>query len=131
MWTPTSTEILALAAAHRLHSGWRSLPRSRLEEVSVVTDEIDKFTKNGIRIKSGEVLQAVIIITATGFNLNALGDIDFVIDGKPLVFSDTITYRGTMFTGVPNMAWVFGYFRASWTFQSTWSAISHAGFSIT
>ena len=68
---------------------------------------------NGIRTKSGEVLQADIIITATGFNLNALGDIDFVIDGKPLVFSDTITYRGTMFTGVPNMAWVFGYFRAS------------------
>ena len=87
------------------------------KKVSVVTDEIDRFTKNGIRTKSGEVLQADVIITATGFNLNALGDIDFVIDGKPLVFSDTITYRGTMFTGVPNMAWVFGYFRASWTLR--------------
>ena len=47
-----------------------------------------------------------------------LGDIDFTIDGKPLVFSDTVTYRGMMFTGVPNMAWVFGYFRASWTLRA-------------
>ena len=46
-----------------------------------------------------------------------LGDIGFTIDGKPLVFSDTVTYRGMMFTGVPNMAWVFGYFRASWTLR--------------
>ena len=47
-----------------------------------------------------------------------LGDIDFAIDGKPLDFSDTVTYRGMMFTGVPNMAWVFGYFRASWTLRA-------------
>ena len=47
-----------------------------------------------------------------------LGDIDFSIDGEPLVFSDTVGYRGTMFTGVPNMAWIFGYFRASWTLRA-------------
>ena len=47
-----------------------------------------------------------------------LGDIDFVIDGKPLDFADTVTYRGMMFTGVPNMVWVFGYFRASWTLRA-------------
>ena len=47
-----------------------------------------------------------------------LGDIDFAIDGKPLDFADTVTYRGMMFTGVPNMAWVFGYFRASWTLRT-------------
>jgi cation diffusion facilitator CzcD-associated flavoprotein CzcO len=47
-----------------------------------------------------------------------LGDIEFTIDREPLVFSDTVTYRGTMFTGVPNMAWVFGYFRASWTLRA-------------
>jgi cation diffusion facilitator CzcD-associated flavoprotein CzcO len=64
------------------------------------------------------ILQADIIITATGFNLNVLGDIDFSIDGEPLVFSHTVTYRGMMFTGVPNMAWVFGYFRASWTLRA-------------
>ncbi|MEO9190540.1 MAG: NAD(P)/FAD-dependent oxidoreductase [Acetobacteraceae bacterium] len=87
-------------------------------KASVVTDEIERFTETGITLKSGKHLDADIIITATGFHLNVLGDIDFAIDGKPLVFSDTVTYRGTMFTGVPNMAWVFGYFRASWTLRS-------------
>ena len=87
-------------------------------QASVVTDEIESFTETGILLKSGRVLEADIVITATGFNLNVLGDIDFSIDGKPLIFSDTVTYRGMMFTGVPNMAWVFGYFRASWTLRA-------------
>ncbi|HAR26265.1 MAG TPA: FAD-containing monooxygenase EthA, partial [Bradyrhizobium sp.] len=47
----------------------------------------------------------------------ANGGIDFEIDGKPLDFKDTVTYRGMMFTGVPNLVWVFGYFRASWTLR--------------
>ncbi len=87
-------------------------------KASVVTDEISKFTANGIELKSGKFLDADIVITATGFNLNVLGDIAFEIDGEPLVFSDTVTYRGMMFTGVPNLAWVFGYFRASWTLRA-------------
>jgi cation diffusion facilitator CzcD-associated flavoprotein CzcO len=87
-------------------------------KASVVTDEIDRFTKQGILLKSGKTLEADIIVTATGFNLNVLGDIAFAIDGKPLDFADTVTYRGMMFTGVPNMAWVFGYFRASWTLRT-------------
>ena len=87
-------------------------------KASVVTDEIDRFTEDGILLKSGETLEADIIVTATGFNLNVLGDIDFTIDGKPLDFADTVTYRGMMFTGVPNMVWVFGYFRASWTLRA-------------
>jgi cation diffusion facilitator CzcD-associated flavoprotein CzcO len=87
-------------------------------KASVVTDEIESFTASGILLKSGRVLHTDIIITATGFSLNVLGDIDFNIDGEPLVFSDTVTYRGMMFTGVPNMAWVFGYFRASWTLRA-------------
>jgi len=87
-------------------------------KASVVTDEIESFTAAGILLRSGRVLEADIIVTATGFNLNVLGDIDFGIDGKPLIFSDTVTYRGMMFTGVPNMAWVFGYFRASWTLRA-------------
>jgi cation diffusion facilitator CzcD-associated flavoprotein CzcO len=85
---------------------------------SVVTDEIESFTEAGILLKSGKALEADIIITATGFHLNVLGDIAFTLDGEPLVFSDTVTYRGMMFTGVPNMAWVFGYFRASWTLRA-------------
>ena len=87
-------------------------------KASVVTDEIERFTERGILCKSGRELEADIIITATGFNLCILGDIDFTIDDKPLVFSDTVTYRGMMFTGVPNMVWVFGYFRASWTLRA-------------
>jgi cation diffusion facilitator CzcD-associated flavoprotein CzcO len=87
-------------------------------KASVVTDEIDRFTEQGILLKSGKTLEADIIVTATGFNLNVLGDIAFAIDGKPLDFADTVTYRGMMFTGVPNMVWVFGYFRASWTLRT-------------
>jgi len=87
-------------------------------KASVVTDEIERFTENGIQLKSGGTLEADIIVTATGFHLNVLGDIAFTIDGAPLVFSNTVTYRGMMFTGVPNMAWVFGYFRASWTLRA-------------
>ncbi len=87
-------------------------------QASVVTDEIETFTADGIKLKSGATLPADIIVTATGFHLSALGGIDFVVDGKPLAFGDTVTYRGMMFTGVPNMVWVFGYFRASWTLRA-------------
>ena len=87
-------------------------------KASVVTDEIEHFTEKGVLLKSGKLLEADIVVTATGFNLCPLGDIDFVIDGKPLDFHDTVTYRGMMFTGVPNMVWVFGYFRASWTLRA-------------
>ena len=86
-------------------------------KASVVTDEIDRFTEKGILLKSGKELEADIIITATGFNLSANGDIEFEVDGKPLDFADTVTYRGMMFTGVPNLVWVCGYFRASWTLR--------------
>jgi cation diffusion facilitator CzcD-associated flavoprotein CzcO len=87
-------------------------------KADVVTGEIDTFTPAGLRMKSGEEVTADIIVTATGFNLNVLGDIEFIIDGEPLVFADTVTYRGMMFTGIPNMLWVFGYFRASWTLRA-------------
>ncbi len=90
----------------------------RSGKASVVTDEIDRFTEKGILLKSGKELQADIIVTATGFNLNVMGDIQFSVDGKPVDFSKTVGYLGTMFTGVPNMAWVFGYFRASWTLRT-------------
>lgn len=87
-------------------------------KASVVTDEIEAFTESGIRLKSGASLEADVVVTATGFNLNVLGDIAFTIDGTPLEFARSVTYRGAMFSGVPNMAWVFGYFRASWTLRA-------------
>lgn len=86
-------------------------------KATMVTDEIERFTKGGILLKSGRELAADIIVTATGFDLSALGDIAFTIDGTPLDFHATVTYRGMMFTGVPNLLWVFGYFRASWTLR--------------
>jgi cation diffusion facilitator CzcD-associated flavoprotein CzcO len=90
----------------------------RSGKASIVTDEIETFTEKGILLKSGEELTGDIIVTATGFNLSVLGDIEFTIDGRPLVLSDTLTYRGMMFTGVPSLLWVFGYFRASWTLRA-------------
>jgi len=87
-------------------------------KASVVTDEIERFTEKGLLLRSGQELEADIIVTATGFDLSVLGDIAFEIDGKPLDFASTVTYRGMMFTGVPNLVWVFGYFRASWTLRA-------------
>jgi cation diffusion facilitator CzcD-associated flavoprotein CzcO len=84
---------------------------------SVVTDEIERFTPTGVRLKSGRTLAADIIVTATGFDLSVMGDIPFEVDGEPVDWAKTVTYRGMMFTGVPNLAWVFGYFRASWTLR--------------
>ena len=87
-------------------------------KAEVVTDEIAHFTAGGVLLKSGRQLAADIIVTATGFELNVLGDIAFTVDGAPLAFHDSVTYRGMMFTGIPNMVWVFGYFRAGWTLRA-------------
>ncbi|MCS6986815.1 MAG: NAD(P)/FAD-dependent oxidoreductase [Sphingomonadaceae bacterium] len=89
----------------------------RSGRVTMVTGEIERFTPQGLRMKDGTELAADVIVAATGFNLCILGDIAFTIDGRPLNFADTVTYRGMMFTGVPNMVWIFGYFRASWTLR--------------
>ena len=87
-------------------------------KASMVTDEIDRFTEKGVMLKSGRELQADVIVTATGFDISVLGDIAFTVDGRPLDLHDTVTYRGMMFTGVPTLLWVFGYFRASWTLRA-------------
>ncbi len=89
----------------------------RSGKASMVTDEIERFTKTGVRLKSGRELEADIVITATGFNLSVMGGIPFDVDGKPVDWSRTVTYRGMMFTDVPNLVWIFGYFRASWTLR--------------
>jgi cation diffusion facilitator CzcD-associated flavoprotein CzcO len=87
-------------------------------KADVVTGEIETFTETGLQMTDGTHVDADMIVAATGFHLCVLGDIRFGIDGKPLDFSQTITYRGMMFTGVPNMVWVFGYLRASWTLRA-------------
>jgi monooxygenase len=86
-------------------------------KASVATDTIAEFTEKGVQISSGEVLEADIIVTATGFNLAVFGDVPFRVDGEPVDFSDQVTWHGMMITGVPNMAYAFGYFRHSWTLR--------------
>jgi monooxygenase len=86
-------------------------------KLSVVTDTLQTFTEKGVRTVSGEEIEADIIVAATGFRLSVMGDIPFAVDGKPVDWHDTVNYRGMMFTGVPNLLWVFGYFRASWTLR--------------
>ncbi len=85
---------------------------------SIVTDNIDHFSERGIRLASGEELEADIVVTATGFDLALLGDVDLVVDGEKVDVARCVTYRGIMFTGVPNLAYVFGYFRFSWTLRA-------------
>jgi cation diffusion facilitator CzcD-associated flavoprotein CzcO len=84
---------------------------------SVVTDTIETFTETGIRTTDGTELDADVIVTATGFDLSVMGGIAFEVDGEPVDWARTVTYRGMMFTGVPNLLWVMGYFRASWTLR--------------
>ena len=91
--------------------------RIREGKVSAVTDTIDHFTPGGIHLGSGKDLEADIVVAATGFNLLVMGGIAFEVDGVPVDWSKKATYRGMMFEGVPNMAWVFGYFRAAWTLR--------------
>jgi cation diffusion facilitator CzcD-associated flavoprotein CzcO len=86
-------------------------------QASIVDGEIETFTETGVRLRTGETLDADIVITATGFNISVLGDVDFTVDGKKVDPAETVTYRGMMFTGLPNLVWVFGYFRASWTLR--------------
>jgi len=94
----------------------------RSGKVSVVTDQIDTFVENGIRLQSGAELDADIIITATGLDLLVLGGVQFVVDGKPVDFSETYTYKGIMSSGVPNMMSTFGYINASWTLRADLTA---------
>jgi monooxygenase len=86
-------------------------------KASVVTDTIETFTETGIRVSSGEELEADVVVTATGFNLSLFGDVAFTVDGEPVDFTERVTWRGIMISGVPNMAYVFGYFRHSWTLR--------------
>lgn len=86
-------------------------------QLTVVTDEIETFTETGVRTKGGVEIEADIVVAATGFNLLMMGGIPFEVDGQLVDWHETVNYRGMMFTGVPNMVWVMGYFRASWTLR--------------
>jgi monooxygenase len=84
----------------------------------VVTDTIDRFTATGIKLTSGQELQADIIVTATGLNMQLFGGAEMRMNGKPLDLTTTMAYKGMMLSGVPNMAFTVGYTNASWTLKA-------------
>ena len=84
---------------------------------SIVTDYIETFTKNGIALKSGKELEADIVITATGLNVQLFGGMEFMIDDIPVDLSKSVTFKGMMLSGIPNFAFAVGYTNSSWTLK--------------
>jgi monooxygenase len=89
----------------------------RSGRASVVTDRIETFTDRGIRLQSGQELEADLVVTATGLNLLAIGGMQLAVDGRDIDLSETVTYKGMMLSGVPNFALALGYTNASWTLK--------------
>jgi len=84
----------------------------------VITDTIDCFTEKGLKLDSGQELDADIIVTATGLQMVVLSDVSFNVDGKDIDFPETIAYKGMMYSDIPNMVQTFGYINASWTLRA-------------
>jgi cation diffusion facilitator CzcD-associated flavoprotein CzcO len=89
----------------------------RKKKASVVTDTIETFTERGIKLKSGAELEADLVVTATGLNLEVLGGMEISVDGWRVDPAKTFSYKGLMYSGVPNFANSFGYTNASWTLK--------------
>lgn len=85
--------------------------------VDVVTDQIETFTEKGLALRSGRELEADVVVTATGLNLQLLGGMQLSVDGRAVDLADSLNYKGMMFSDVPNMASSFGYTNASWTLK--------------
>ncbi len=83
----------------------------------IVTDEVETFTATGVRLKSGRELPADVVVTATGLKLKLIGGIQLALDGQPVDLSKSTSYKGSMFSGVPNLAYAIGYTNASWTLK--------------
>ena len=86
-------------------------------DAAVVTDRIDTFTERGIKLESGRELEADIIVTATGLNLQAFGGVTMTVDGVEVNVADRVAFKGLMLDGVPNFAFTFGYTNSSWTLK--------------
>lgn len=84
----------------------------------VVTDTVERFTRDGIRLGSGRELPADVVVTATGLEILLMGGIDIAIDGTPVNFAERLSYKAMMFADVPNFALAFGYTNASWTLKA-------------
>ncbi len=91
-------------------------------KTKIVTEIIDCITQDGVKLKNGEVLAADILVTATGLNLQLLGGVQFTKDGEAIHFPDTVSYKGMMYSGIPNLVQTFGYVNASWTLRADLTA---------
>ncbi|MDD7937232.1 NAD(P)/FAD-dependent oxidoreductase [Actinomycetospora lutea] len=89
----------------------------RRGDADIVTDTIETFTETGIRLRSGQELEADIVVTATGLTLQMFGGAEIVVDGEPVHLPDTMAYKGMMLSGVPNLVYMIGYTNASWTLK--------------
>lgn len=90
----------------------------RAGTAAVVTDHVERFEKDGIRLKSGELLPADIIVTATGLDLQLMGGVPFTVDGQRVEPAQSLGYKAMMYSDIPNLASSFGYTNASWTLKS-------------
>jgi cation diffusion facilitator CzcD-associated flavoprotein CzcO len=90
----------------------------RAGTVTVVTDQIDRFLSDGIRLASGRTLPADVIVSATGLLLRPAGGIALQVDSRPIDLGEMTTYRGMMLDGVPNLVYTLGYVNSSWTLRS-------------
>jgi len=86
-------------------------------QASVVTDHIERFTERGILLKSGDTLQADLVVTATGLDMRLGGGVDMLVDGRPVDLHECWTYKGMMLSDIPNFAFAMGYTNASWTLK--------------
>jgi cation diffusion facilitator CzcD-associated flavoprotein CzcO len=91
-------------------------------KASVVTDHIDRLVPGGIKLQSGEVLEADVIVSATGLTLKPLGGLAIEVDGTKVDIGSTYAYRAMMMSGVPNLAFCFGYENNSWTLRADLSS---------
>ncbi len=85
---------------------------------SIVTDTIESFTPDGLRLTSGKELAADVVVTATGLKMILLGGVEVLVDGARVNLAQTMSYKGMMFSGIPNLAAAFGYTNASWTLKA-------------
>ena len=91
-------------------------------KTAVVTERIERFTETGIRLESGDEIDADVIVTATGLNMLLMGGAEFFVDDKPVNFSEKFSYKGMMYADIPNLIQTFGYINASWTLRADLTA---------
>ncbi len=90
----------------------------RAGKASIVNGEIETFTETGLRLTSGQEIEADVIVTATGLQVRLMGGVAIEVDGAPVDIASSLAYKGVMFSDVPNLASIFGYTNASWTLKS-------------